>query len=166
MNIRLYIDTDRIDVKGRTNYANIPPKFMEYINNHDFRSKASMLPLPIILYGEGFGAGIQTGGIYRPTQAFMLFDAYINRRWLSREGVYKLGQDLGFDTPHDFGVMSEDAIVDLVKSAPPTKYTFDKEWHPDSKRPMEGVMVRAEPQMRFNDQQANPIMWKLKVKDF
>lgn len=171
MNIRLYIDRDRIDVKGRTNYSKIPGSFMDYINNHEFRSKVSMIPFPGILFGEGFGAGIQTGGIYRPTQAFMLFDAYIDRQWLSREGVRRLGETLGFDTPHDFGIMTEDDIIDLVKSAPRTYYEDKTDIQPkkmlyQSKNAFEGVMVRSEPQMRFNDQQATPIMWKLKVKDF
>lgn len=166
MNIRIYVHGDQIEVKGRTQHAKIPPKLRDYFNDPELRQRlSSFLPVPYILFGEGFGAGIQCGGIYRPTQAFVLFDIYV-KRWSTREEVYGLAPSLGFDTPHDFGMMTEDEIIDLVKSAPSTRYHFDKVWHPNSNRTMEGVVVRSEPLMRFNTQQAQPIMWKLKVRDF
>jgi len=158
-NVRVYIQDGTIEVKGRTNKAELPAKLLKFFERDEFMSKFSLFGTKSVqLFGEGFGAGIQTGGIYRPDIAFILFDVYMHGRWSRREEVYELATQLGLDHPMDLGMMTEDEIVTLVKSKPKGRYN-------DKGYPMEGVIVRSEPIMRFNDH-GDPIMWKLKVKDF
>lgn len=52
-------------------------------------------PTPAILYGEGYGAGIQKGGNYRPDVAFILFDVLIDDLWLGFENVEEIASSLG-----------------------------------------------------------------------
>jgi len=55
--------------------------------------------------------------------------------------------------------MTEEEVVAFVKSKPTGKYN-------DTGYPMEGIIARSEPLVRFNEPGAGPVMWKLKVKDF
>lgn len=159
MNIRVFVDGDRIEIKGRTEHALLPPKLLQYFEGlKPFLLNNPIYPHPYILFGEGFGAGIQKGGIYRKDVAFCLFDVYTNR-WSTREEVYAIAERFGLDRPHDFGLMTELEILNFVESQPSGKYN-------DKGYPMEGVMCRSEPLMRCNTYSAHPIQWKLKAKDF
>lgn len=159
-NIRVYIDNGKVEVKGRTSKAEVPEKVIAFFNRDEFLQKISCFgEQSVELFGEGFGGNIQIGKHYRPDVAFILFDVYINGLWCSREEVYAWATTLGIDHPADLGMMTEKEIVALIKSKPTGRYN-------DTGYPMEGVMARSEPLMRFNKLRAHPIIWKLKVKDF
>ncbi len=164
MNIRIYIDGPQgiiTDIKGRTDNAMIPPKLLKYFKNNTLfqnYSKILFLNGPAILFGEGFGADIQSGGIYRKDMAFILFDCYFSDRWSTREEIYHMGPLLGFDTPHDYGIMSISEIIKMIKSKPNGMYG-------SANYLTEGIIARSHPLVRFNDRSANPVLWKLKVKD-
>ena len=159
-NIRMYVQNGTIDVKGRTNKADVPAAVLAFLTREEFLQKLSCFGVnPVILFGEGFGGNIQIGTHYRKDVAFILFDVYMHGKWCSREEVWELAQKLGLDHPADLGMMTEEEIVAFVKSKPTGKYN-------DTGYPMEGVIARSEPLVRFNEQTADPVMWKLKVKDF
>lgn len=159
-NIRVYVQNGTIDVKGRTNKASVPASVLEFLAREEFMQKLSCFGNdPVELFGEGFGGNIQIGKHYRPDVAFMLFDVYMYGKWCSREEVVEIAQKLGLDCPADLGMMTEEDIIAFVKSNPTGKYN-------DSGYPMEGIIARSEPLVRLNEQGANPVMWKLKVKDF
>lgn len=159
-NVRIFINktVNTIQLFGRTSHAQIPPKLLTWFQNKSF-------DLDVIksenayLFGEGFGAGIQSGGIYRRDVSFILFDIYMNGRWSTREEVKEIANLLDLETPHDFGIMTQDDIISFVKSKPHGEYG-------DKKYIIEGVVCRSEPLMRFNNRSANPVTWKLKVRDF
>lgn len=162
-NIRIYVshvDNNHVTVKGRTDKADVNNKIIDFVQAKKLDEKLIALKSnQIILYGEGFGAGIQSGGIYRKDIAFILFDAYMNGRWSTRAEVLTLAQLFEFETPFDFGLLTTKQIIELVKMKPFGGYgKCDYE--------IEGVIARSEPLMRFNDRSANPIVWKLKVRDF
>ena len=165
MNIRVYIDgLNKVvtDIKGRTDAAKLPPQLRKYFSHHEqFNTtfKNMFLNGPTILYGEGFGKGIQSGGIYRNTVAFMLFDIYLCGRWATREEVHDVALMLGFDHPHDYGLKTTEETLMFVKRKPLGNYG-------NADYPSEGIVARSEPLVRFNDRSANPVMWKLKVRDF
>ena len=149
-----------VDFMGRTKNAQLHPKLLEMLQtinleplNEKFENHNA------VLFGEGFGAGIQSGGIYRKDMSFILFDVYMNGRWSTREEVSQFAEMLNLETPHDFGLMTEDEIVSFVKSKPRGKYG-------NGNYILEGVIARSEPLVRFNTMSANPVAWKLKVKDF
>ena len=72
-NIRVIYDEDgRCEIRGRTDKAQLHPELMTAI-------QLMMAPVELTsttLYGEGYGAGIQTGGCYRADKSFILFDVY------------------------------------------------------------------------------------------
>lgn len=176
-NIRIMVSGSSIEYKGRTNDAQLHPKLIDALKAIDFTPFLAAFPdKPAVFFGEGFGAGIQTGGIYRPTMSFILFDVYLSGRWSTREEVSQFAEMLHLETPHDFGLMTEDEIVSFVKSKPRGKYGQDLVSNKDlfeanvvikdTSYILEGVIARSEPLVRFNTMHANPVAWKLKVKDF
>jgi ATP-dependent RNA circularization protein (DNA/RNA ligase family) len=158
-NVRIFINCDKgVEIKGRTNEALLHPKLIKLIEEKHYYNQT--LPIGnMILFGEGFGAGIQKGGIYRKDMSFILFDVYANGRWSTREEVNDIAKLLDLEQPADLGSMTQDDIVSFVKSKPRGRYNNEGYI-------MEGVVVRSEPLMRYNTQSADPIVWKLKVKDF
>lgn len=176
-NIRIIITGNAIEYKGRTSDAQLHPKLLDALKAIDFTPFFAEFPdKPAVFFGEGFGAGIQSGGIYRPTMSFILFDVYLSGRWSTREEVSHFAEMLHLETPHDFGLMTEEEIVSFVKSKPRGKYGQDlvstKDLFEsnvvikDTGYILEGVIARSEPLVRFNTMHANPVAWKLKVKDF
>ena len=167
MNIRIYVDlnNDNIDIKGRTDQASIPQPLLNFIGMLDIARSLrnsglfTWVKTPIILFGEGFGGKIQSGGRYSATESFILFDVYANGRWSTREEVGNFASRLNLLSPHDFGMLTINEIIEFVKSRPVGRY--DRRSYE-----MEGVIARSEPLVRFNTMNANPVMFKLKVRDF
>lgn len=104
-NIRVIWDGHKVTFGGRTDSAQIPAKlvahltatFTEEILEQAFGSAAA------VLYGEGYGAGIQSGGIYRDDQSFILFDAKVGQWWLRPDAVQDVAYKLGIDMVGSYG---------------------------------------------------------------
>jgi hypothetical protein len=157
-NVRVYLNCNgTIEIKGRTDDSSLPKKLIDHITNLNLASKKNS-EFPLILYGEGFGAGIQSGGIYRKDISFILFDVFCGA-WQTREEVAEYAKLFDLEQPHDFGVMIQEDIISFVKSKPKGRYN-------DTGYILEGVVARSEPLMRFRYRSGEPIMWKLKVKDY
>jgi hypothetical protein len=99
-NIRVIWDGHKPEFRGRTDKAQLPPKllkaleemFPEELFEQTFGSN------PVILFGEGYGAGIQKGGgNYRSDNSFILFDVNIDGWWLQRHAVEDIADSLGID---------------------------------------------------------------------
>lgn len=140
-NVRVYWDGHKPSFRGRTDNAQMPPKllavleamFPEELLEQQFGAE------PAVLYGEGYGAGIQKGGVYRPDQSFVLFDVFVPRPgfrpgwWLERATVEEIGFKLGIDVvPRVFTGPLTDAI-EIVRHAGRGSY-----WGPTV--PMEGFV--------------------------
>jgi ATP-dependent RNA circularization protein (DNA/RNA ligase family) len=162
MNIRVFFKNieyrERIDIRGRTDDALLPKKLLTYFQDRekDLITKSIEFCSNFILFGEGFGKGIQSGGSYRKDQAFILFDVFMNNRWGTHEEVNAMAALFGFERPHTFELFELKEIEDFVKTKPQSKY--------NSAAPLEGIVARSIPLMRFNDH-GFPIMFKLKAKD-
>lgn len=173
MNIRIIFTTiEKLDeennvilernifIRGRTDDAMIPQKLLQYFQERekDIIEKAKDLPRSFVLYGEGFGSGIQKGGSYRKDQAFILFDSYMNMRWGSREEVSFLANLFGFEEPsYIFELQNIPEIISYLKTKPASRY--------NPQAPMEGIIARTNPVLRLNQLNGDPLMFKLKVKD-
>lgn len=98
-NIRVHWDGHKVTFGGRTDRAQIPAKliavlqekFPEELFEQAFNDQA------VTLFGEGYGAGIQKGGVYRPDMSFVLFDVLIGDWWLLRDSVEDVAAKLGVD---------------------------------------------------------------------
>ncbi len=113
-------------------------------------------PVEVVLFGEGYGAGIQKGGLYRPNKGFILFDVLVGgEHWLQREAVEGIARKLGVDTVPYLGLKTIDEIVEMVREP------FDSRI--GSAR-AEGVVAR--PIETLFDKRGKRVIIKLKTKDF
>ena len=184
-NIRIIYKDGNVTFGGRTENAQIPRNLLKYLqetfgdwNLHkQFPCSESLEKLldpfsndraypHVILFGEGYGPKIQSGGYYRKQPSFILFDVYVDGLWLSRENVDALGEEMYIDTVPMLSsngkgdwIWNTKDIEDFVRQRPISEVT-QVESHE-----MEGIIARSEPQMLFRDTKT-PIMFKLKCRDF
>lgn len=102
-NIRVIWDGHKPEFKGRTERAQLPPKLITTLIEMfpEELLEQTFGPQPAILFGEGYGAGIQKGGgNYRKDNSFILFDVYVGTIggwWLQRDSVEDIANSLGID---------------------------------------------------------------------
>ena len=83
-NIRVHWDGHRVTFGGRTDKADIQRELMDYLTDlfcsqeMEYVFEQIFEDKDVTLYGEGYGAKIQSGGDYSPTQKFILFDIEID----------------------------------------------------------------------------------------
>lgn len=183
-NIKNYLFTEKIDgtnirvsydfeskvlrFDGKTDNAQIPAKLYAALQNmftdHMFEvifapppNTEKSYPKKVILYGEGYGAGIQNGGLYRDDNSFILFDVLVDEWWLQRKDIEHIGKEMNIDVVPILGIGPMEIGIDLVKKKTPSLV---------SKKPriFEGVVATSHPLMLFRD--GEPIKFKLKVKDY
>lgn len=147
---------------GRTDNSQIPADLIQYlIRTFDREGMQSVLwldgePQEVVLYGEGYGAGIQKGGSYRPDKAFILFDVLIaGKWWLGREAVEQTAADLGIEAVPYLGRMTLEQIVEHVREPFTSKI---------GTAIAEGVVAR--PIETLFDKHMRRVIIKLKTKDF
>lgn len=108
-NIRLHWDGSTVTVGGRTDNAQVPAILLSNLQPHlDPAWWKVVFPDSddVTVYGEGYGAKIQSGGMYRPDQGLIVFDVKIGPWWLSDENVFDVAQKLRFDMVPDVGVFT------------------------------------------------------------
>ena len=164
-NIRVIWDGYRVSFAGRTDKAMIPAHLlakldelfggpnMEEIFEQKFGNKK------LILFGEGFGEKIQSGGKYGPVN-FILFDVFIEGEdgrgyWLRQEDVESIAESFDIQSVPVVGRGSLLDAVKFIKKHP-------KSWLKDEE--MEGVVCR--PSVRIFDGRGNRFIVKIKCRDF
>ena len=163
-NIRVMLsEVGEVSFGGRTNAAQIPADLVQYLIRtfQQDRLKDAMwiggAPTEAVLYGEGYGPGIQKGGgLYRPDKSFILFDVLVGGKWwLDREATNDVAQKLGITVVPYLGRMTLDEIVELVRTPFPSKL---------GTATAEGIVAR--PIETLFDRRMERIIIKLKTKDF
>lgn len=164
-NIRVMLSASgEVSFGGRTDAAQIPADLIQYLIRtfqQDALKTALWLnpdePVAAVLYGEGYGPGIQKGGgLYRADKAFILYDVLINDQWwLNHEAVVDIAGKLGIDTVPYLGRWTLDDIVQTVRLPFPSKIGTAM---------AEGVVAR--PIETLFDKRMKRIIIKLKTKDF
>lgn len=111
-----------------------------------------------VIYGEGYGAGIQNGGDYSPTKKFIVFDVLVDGKWwLNHEAVCDVAGKLGLEVVPDFGEMTLDEATEVVRAGFASRLN-------GGKARAEGLVGRtAEP---LFDKKGARLIVKLKTKDF
>lgn len=161
-NIRVMISAGGVvSLGGRGGRSQLPPDLIAILTEQFPAEKmtASLWrdgPADVVLFGEGYGAGIQKGGTYRPDKAFILFDVLVGGEyWLGNEAVTEIASKLEVDAVPSLGRMTIGDIVELVRE-------------PFSSRigtaPAEGVVAR--PIDTLFDRRGKRLIIKLKTKDF
>lgn len=124
-NIRIIWDGYTVSFAGRTNRAQIPAKLLEYLestfggqtNEQLFEQKFGNMP--VILFGEGYGPGIQKGGSYRDDVSFILFDVFVDDAiWLQRESVEDIADYFSIEVVPIVQIGSVDWATNYVMTHP------------------------------------------------
>lgn len=167
-NIRVHWDGHETRFYGRTDKSvfpkplseKLPELFPEELMEQTFGKDEALL------FGEGYGPGIQHGGVYRSDQSFILFDVLIDRWWLRRKDVSGIGQGLGIGVVPPFGQWTLNAAIDLVQKGIYSRVYDDdivSESIIDAAPLAEGIV--GTPAVSLFDRNGDRVIVKLKTKD-
>jgi len=163
-NIGIVWDGHSVTYQGRTERAQIPARLMNKLiemfggetNAQIFEQKFG--EMPVILFGEGYGAKIQKGGgNYRSDVSFILFDVYLpeSNLWLKRDALEDIAKAFDIDVVPIVLTGTLQEAVDFVKTKPKSTIgTAD----------MEGLVCK--PAVDMLDRMGRRIIVKIKVRDF
>ena len=170
MNIRIVCDYENRDFKsfGRTDNAHIPEHLKPVLSQITERAKGSeniCKTFPgirkFILYGEGFGHKIQSGGLYLGKEvAFNLFDCYAvipsgKGFWMDEPKLSRLGELLKIDSVPALELMILSEAAARVKAGFPSKHGTAR---------AEGLILKTK--FPLFDSFGERLIFKLKTKDF
>jgi ATP-dependent RNA circularization protein (DNA/RNA ligase family) len=164
-NIRVSWQDGGIAFGGRTDNAQLPADLLMHLIDK-FTPDAFEDVFPdsnnVVLYGEGYGAGIQKGGgDYRPDKGFILFDVLVrgehNDWWLSYENVADIASKLDVPVVPCFGQLTLADATQFVKEG------FQSVLNNGVKQ-AEGLVGR--PIETLYDKKGARLIVKLKTKDF
>lgn len=154
-----------LDIRGRTDAASISARLMQWILKTITVEKLSaMFQAPTVLYGEGYGAGIQKGGYYVPKdeQKFILFDVRIDGKyWLGHDQVKAIADTLGIEMVPGFETMTIPEATEFVREGFESIVAL-RAGHPGFKA--EGLVGR--PEKTLYDGNLQRLIVKLKTRDF
>ena len=168
-NIRLSIAPDgTVTYGGKTDNAQIPSKLVAYLLATVPAEKVlAAFPerdgAPVVVYGEGYGAGIQKGGIYRRDMALRIFDVRVGGWWLEPANVADVAEKLGVRTVPSLGTIgplptSKEDMLGILRGGN-TRIAEG-----GSVGPAEGIVARTVPLLLTR--RGERLMWKLKLRDF
>lgn len=133
MNMRIIFSPEIkcMRIAGKTDKANIPDQLKKYILDHfpvdalsEYFSKGGTKEVTI--FGEGYGPGIRTGGVYRNDQAVILFDINIDGWWMNRAFVENAAKKFNVDVVPYVGQLTLMEAVERVKEGFPSRIAQDK----------------------------------------
>jgi RNA ligase len=146
-------------ILGKTDNASLHTGLLSHLRSVSNVLTSSDLPDDLVLYGEGYGAKIQSGGQYLPDrQSFVLFDVMISGNFQPRKVVQEIGDRLGIL------VCPVIARATLLQWIDWVQYGSAKEsyLHPGARN--EGVVLRPVVELQTRDRKR--VITKLKFKDF
>lgn len=115
------------------------------------------IPKRYTLYGEGYGAGIQSGGYYRKDNSFIGFDVKVDNMYLLRENRDEIFKKLGVDIVPYIGAFTIDEAIEFVKRGFNSKVAEESHL-------AEGLVLRTP--MGLNTRRGERIIFKVKTCDF
>jgi len=160
-NIRCIWKDGVLTFGGKSDKAQIHADLIRWLYEHIKTDKlAEIFPgIDAVVYGEGYGAGIQKGGDYSPEKKIIVFDVLVGEKWwLAHEDVYEVAQKLGLDVVPDFGEMTIEEATELVRAG------FKSRCAVNVSKDAEGLVGR--PLECLYDKKGARLIVKLKTKDF
>ena len=115
------------------------------------------IPKRYTLYGEGYGAGIQSAGYYRKHNSFIGFDVKVDDMYLLRENRDEIFNKLGVDIVPFVGKFTIDEAIEYVKKG--FNSNIAEETHL-----AEGLVLRTP--MGLKTRRGERIIFKVKTCDF
>jgi hypothetical protein len=160
-NIRCIWKDGKLTFGGKTDNAQIPAPLVVWLyeNVSTDKLKEVFPDGDAVIYGEGYGAGIQGGAGYSPSKKLIIFDVLVaDKWWLSHENVVDVGQKLGLEVVPDFGEMTLEDATEMVRKGFKSRCAVDPE------KQAEGLIGR--PLECLFDKKGHRLITKLKTKDF
>jgi hypothetical protein len=161
-NIRCIWREGKLTFGGKTDSARIHTDLIKWLYEHVSSERlAEIFPgTDAVIYGEGYGAGIQKGGgDYTPEKKLIVFDVLVGGKWwLAQEDVCDVTKKLGLDTVPDFGDMTLEDATELVRRG------FKSRCAVNVAKEAEGLVGR--PIEALFDKKGHRLIVKLKTKDF
>ena len=155
-NIRIKWDGTKVEFGGKTDNAQLYAPLIEWMHSKFYSGAlARVFDGPAIIYGEGFGAGIQGGGKYRKDTVVIAFDVFMGGMWLKRDSVEDIANKLEIEIVPLVGRGSLSDAIQLVKNG------YESAW---AGVPPEGLVMR--PAVEMLDRRGQRIITKIKAKDF
>ena len=164
-NIRIYWDGHTVTFGGRTDNAQIPAPLVNRLNElfggpvNEEIFEQCFGESEIILFGEGYGAGIQKGGGNYISNGvdFILFDVLWNENYQPRYMVEAIARSFDVKVVPIVGTGNLNEAVAFIMG------------HPDSQiaekpREMEGIVCR--PAVELRNRNGERIIVKIKYEDF
>lgn len=115
------------------------------------------IPKRYTLYGEGYGAGIQSGGYYRKDNSFIGFDVKVDDMYLLRENRDEIFNKLGVDIVPFMGAFTVDEAIEFVKKGFNSKVAEESHL-------AEGLVLRTP--IGLQSRRGERIIFKVKTCDF
>ena len=153
--------------RGRTDAAQIPGHLLKRLEElfpvdkmtEQFNPAERPLKDTIVLYGEGYGEKIQSGGRYTNGGAdFILFDVRVGDWWLLRDKVEGIAAVLGIKAVPLVGYMTIPEAIEYVRRG------FTSQVAADPTLPAEGLVLKTP--MGLLDRTGHRIVAKVKTVDF
>ena len=160
-NIRVYWDGHSVSFGGRTDRANIPSHLLETLKGMFGTNEAEEMfeqtfgEKEAILFGEGYGPKIQSGGLYRSDVSFILFDVMVGDVYLDRDAIESIAESFGIDIVPIVLVGTIQQAVDFVKTFPKSTIGTAN---------MEGVVGK--PMTELYEKNGKRVIVKIKACDF
>lgn len=160
MNIRIMFGEDgAIEFRGRTDNAQLHPQLIQHLKEEFQMNEQRHFPAGTILFGEGYGAGIQKGGNnYSNKKQFILFDIWSGSYWYEWEHLQEIAdeKDIPIVPEYDIG-NSLEGIENIVRRSVGLQSNFGA-------FVAEGVVVR--PRFNLFDSHGRRILIKIKTRDY
>ena len=166
VNVRIFWDGHKVEFGGRTDKAQMPVpllnKLQEYFGGEENAQMFEQLfgEKEVIIFGEGYGAGIQKGGTYvkdGKSVDFIMFDLMIGDNYQNRESVEQCADAFNVKVVPIVGRGNLYEAVEFVKSHPMSQIG-------PGTHEMEGIVCR--PLVELNDRCHNRVIVKIKWEDF
>lgn len=163
-NIRAIWDysTRKLTFGGKTDNAQMHADLLKWLYSHiTVDQVAEVFPAAnAVLYGEGYGAGIQKGGgDYSPEKKLILFDVLVMEKWwLNDEQMRDVAGKLSLDAVPSFGEMTLEDASEFVRGG------FKSRCAVNVAKDAEGLVGR--PLETLFDKKGARLITKLKTKDF
>ena len=156
-----------VEFRGRTDSAQIPSHLLKRLEElfpvdkmtEQFNPAVRHMKDTIVLYGEGYGEKIQSGGRYTKGGAdFILFDVRVGDWWLLRDNVEDIAAALGVKVVPLMGYMTLPEAIAYVRRG------FTSQVAADPTLPAEGLVLKTP--VGLLDRTGHRIVAKVKTVDF
>lgn len=162
-----YPQKESLTFGGKTDNAQIHADLLMWLYENVSRDKLREIfpSAPVVIYGEGYGAGIQKGGDYSAAKKLIVFDVFVRDLansvfggwWLNWTSVCDVCSKLSLDTVPSLGERTLEDATEMVRVGFQSRLN-------GGKAKAEGLVGR--PVEALFDKKGHRLITKLKTKDF